>query len=74
LILLYFVAMVSTGLIGYGCGLEEVRNFFVTVVASVLIAAVIIVIIDLDRPRHGLIRVSQKRLVELRDSLKVGQP
>ena len=74
LILLYFVAMVATGLIGYGCGLGEVRNFFVTVVASVLIAAVIIVIIDLDRPLRGLIQVGQKRMVELRDSLKVGQP
>ena len=50
------------------------RNFFVTMVASVLISAVIIVIIDLDRPRHGLIQVGQKRMVELRDSLKVGQP
>jgi hypothetical protein len=70
LILLYFVALVATGLIGYGCGLGEVRNFFVTVVASVLIAAVIMVIIDLDRPRRGLIRVSQQRLVELRDSLE----
>jgi hypothetical protein len=70
LILLYFVALVATGLIGYGCGLGEVRNFFVTVVASVLIAAVIMVIIDLDRPRRGLIRGSQQRLVELRDSLE----
>jgi hypothetical protein len=69
LILLFFVAMVATALIGYGCGLGEVRNFFVTLVASVLIAAVIFVIIDLDRPRRGLIRVSQDRLVELRDSM-----
>ena len=74
LILLYFVAMVATGLIGYGCGLGEVRNLFVTLVASVLIAAVIMVIIDLDRPRRGLIRVSQQRLVELRDSLEGKEP
>ncbi len=69
LILLYFVAVTATGLIGYGCGLGGVRNFFVTVVSSVLIAAVIIVIIDLDRPRRGLIQISEQRLVELRDSL-----
>ena len=74
LILLFFVAMVSTTLIGYGCGLGEVRNLFVTMVASVLIAAVIFVIIDLDRPRRGLIRVSHERLVELRDSLEGKQP
>ena len=70
LFLLYFVALVATGLIGYGCGLGGVRNFFVTVVSSILIAAVIIVIIDLDRPVHGLIQVSQQRMLELRHSLK----
>jgi hypothetical protein len=74
LILLYFVAMVANALIGYGCGLGEVRNLFVTLVASVLIAVVIFVIIDLDRPRRGLIRVSQDRMVELRDSLEGKQP
>jgi hypothetical protein len=70
LFLLYFVALVATGLIGYGCGLGGVRNLFVTAVSSVLIAAVILVIIDLDRPRHGLIQVSQQRMLELRHSLE----
>jgi hypothetical protein len=74
LILLYFVSIVGTGMIGYGCGLGKVRNFFVTVVSSILIAAVIVVIIDLDRPRRGLIRVSQQRMVELRDTLEKKQP
>jgi hypothetical protein len=70
LVLLYFVALMATGLIGYGCGLSGLRNFFVTVISSILIAAVIMVIIDLDRPRRGLIRVSQQRMIDLRDSLK----
>jgi hypothetical protein len=61
---------VATGLIGYGCGLGGVRNFFVTVVSSILIAAVILVIIDLDHPIHGLIQVSQQRMLELRNSLE----
>jgi len=70
LFLLYFVALVATALIGYSCGLGGVRNFFVTVVSSILIAAVIIVIIDLDRPLHGLIQVSQQRMLELRKSME----
>lgn len=69
LMLLYFVAIVVSGVIGYGCGLGGFRNFFVTTMASILIASVILVIVDLDRPRRGLIRVSQTRMVELRDSL-----
>lgn len=68
-ILLYFVAIMTTGLIGFGCGLGGRRNFVVTLVASILIAAVILVIIDLDRPRRGLIKVSQQRMVDLRNSL-----
>jgi hypothetical protein len=70
LVLLYFVAVMATGLIGYGCGLSGLRNFFVTIISSILIAAVIMVIIDLDRPSRGLIRVSQQRMIDLRDSLK----
>jgi flagellar basal body-associated protein FliL len=70
LVLLYFVAVMATGLIGYGCGLSGLRNFFVTIISSILIAAVIMVIIDLDRPIRGLIRVSQQRMIDLRDNLK----
>ncbi len=67
--LLFFIAIIATGLIGYGCGVGGRRNFFVTLATSLLIAAVILVILDLDRPRRGLIKVSQQRLVELQDSL-----
>jgi hypothetical protein len=70
LVLLFFVAFMATGLIGYGCGLSGLRNFFVTIISSILIAAVILVIIDLDRPSRGLIRVSQQRMIDLHDSLK----
>jgi hypothetical protein len=69
IVLLYFVAIMAIGLIGYGCGLGGQRNFFVTLMASILIAAVIMVIIDLDRPRRGLIKVSQQRMLDLKDSL-----
>lgn len=70
LVLLYFVALIATGLIGYGCGLTGRRNFKVTTVVSVLIVAVILVIIDLDRPQRGLIRVGLDRMVELHQSLE----
>jgi hypothetical protein len=70
LVLLYFVALVAIGLIGYGNGLAGRRNFMVTMVASLLIAAVILVIIDLDRPQRGLIRVGLGRMVELHHSLE----
>jgi hypothetical protein len=70
LVLLYSVALVANGLIGYGCGLGERRNFFVTLMAAMLIAVVILVIVDLDRPRRGLIRVGQERMLDLHHSLE----
>ncbi len=70
LLLLYFVGVVAMGLIGYGCGLGERRSFLVTTMAATLIAVVMMVIIDLDRPRRGLIKVSQQRLLDLKGSLK----
>ena len=39
------------------------------IISSILIAAVILVIIDLGRPRMGLIKVSQQRMIDLRDGL-----
>ena len=70
LVLLYSVALAANGLIGYGCGLGGRRNFYVTLTASMLIAFVILVIVDLDRPRRGLIRVGQERMLDLHNSLE----
>lgn len=69
IILLYFIAVAAFGLMGYSSGAGGRRNFFTTLIASISIAAVILVIIDLDRPYRGLIRVSQKQMIELRESL-----
>jgi hypothetical protein len=69
IILLYFIAITAFGLMGYSSGGGGRRNFFTAVIASISIAAVIIAIIDLDRPRRGLIKVSQKQMIELRNSL-----
>ncbi|MGA7576920.1 MAG: hypothetical protein ACLQUW_03895 [Desulfobaccales bacterium] len=70
LMLLYFIAVMGNALIGYGCGLSGVRNFFLTIISSVLIAAVIMVIIDFDRPTHGYITVSMQPTIDLQNSLK----
>ena len=47
----------------------ELRNLLPTLVSVILIASVILLIIDLDRPRRGLIKVSQ-RMADFQDSLK----
>jgi hypothetical protein len=69
-VLLIIVATLSLGLVGYGAGIGRDRNLLPTVISVILIASVILLIMDLDRPRRGLIKVSQQSMVHLPDSLK----
>jgi hypothetical protein len=69
-VLLLIVATLSLGLVGYGAGMGRDRNLLPTVISVILIASVILLIMDLDRPRRGLIKVSQQSMVHLQESLK----
>ena len=69
-ILLLIVATLSLGLVGYGAGMGRDRNLLPAVISIILIASVILLIMDLDRPRRGLIKVSQQSMVDLQNSLK----
>lgn len=69
---LYLLALAAIGaavVMGYGCGVHSRRNGLATTVYAVLICLAILVIVDLDRPVHGLIRVSQRSLERLREHL-----
>ena len=67
--LLFFVGAVSMLLVGLG-GVGNRRHLAFTASVSILICLVILVIIDLDRPRRGLIEVSQDTMIALRNSLE----
>jgi len=64
------VTILTMGLLGYGCGLGNHRNIGATATVCLLISLVILTIMDLDRPRRGLITISQKPMLELRDSMR----
>jgi hypothetical protein len=67
---LLFATFLMTGVIvGYASGLHGHRASFVTHVMVALIVLLVFIIIDLDRPRRGLIQVSQTSMLELRDTL-----
>jgi hypothetical protein len=74
LLLLLIIALVALAALGYGCGLDGCRHFLSTTMMSVLIVLVITVTIDLDRPRRGLIHVSQASMVHLREDLHKSAP
>lgn len=72
--LLFGVAAVALGFIGHGCGLSGTRRIASTTIVSALVVLVIAVIIDLDRPRRGLIKVSQDSMVKLKATLNRTAP
>jgi len=62
---------VLSGLIvGYAAGAGGRRPSWVTFGMVALMAVLVYVILDLDRPRRGLIRVSETNLLDLQASIK----
>ena len=68
--LLFAVALVALSFIAYGYGLTGRPRHGATVIFSLLIGVVLTIIIDLDRPRRGLIRVSEDGMVRLQETLE----
>jgi len=61
------VGLLSAMLVGYAFGMYGRRQIFSMSVLSLAITLVLAVIIDLDRPRTGFIRVSQQPMLDLQD-------
>jgi len=69
---LLFGTFITTGaVVGYASGLGDQRSTFATYALVLLIILLVFVIIDLDRPRRGLIAVSQDSLLELQTVMNV---
>lgn len=70
--LLVVVSCGAMGFIGYGCGLAGRRRLSSTVLFSCLCVLVLLVVLDVDRPREGMIQVSQGSMLRLQESLRGG--
>jgi len=64
-----FVAMLAAALLGYGFGLVGKRQIVPILMLALSISAVLTVIVDLDRPWQGYIRVSQQPMIDLQKQL-----
>jgi hypothetical protein len=62
--LLVVVAMVATGFTGYYAGARGTHGRATTLIMALTIAVVIMLVIDLDRPQHGLILVPVQPLID----------
>lgn len=70
-LMLLFIAFISSGgIMGYSAGLSGKRMFTPIMLVSILITLIVFIIIDLDRPKRGFIKVDQSIMVELFDNVK----
>jgi hypothetical protein len=69
LVLIGFVAAAAFALVGYANGLSGARQMLVTVLSAFVVVAVLTLIVDLDRPIRGHLRIGQQTLLRLRDSM-----
>ncbi len=67
--LLFSTFIFSGAVVGYAAGLAGHRASFATYMMVALIVLVVFMIIDLDRPRRGFIRVNQASLLDLQQAI-----
>lgn len=68
LFLLFIVFIIGGAFMGYTSGLGMKRAYIPTIMFNILIVLVVFIILDLDRPKRGLIMVKQDSLIELKSS------
>lgn len=68
--LLMLVATLTLGVSGFSSGLRGMRLSGLRAILVLLTTATLIVIVDLDRPRRGFIRVSEVGMVRLKSEIQ----
>jgi len=64
--LMFIVFIMSGAMIGYGSGLGQRRTNLPSALLSFMICLVVFIIIDLDRPMRGIVKVDQHSLERLK--------
>ena len=68
--LLFGVSILSMVMTGYVCVSGKRHHLALVMAMGVMFAIVILVIMDLDRPRRGIVLVSQESMIRLRASIE----
>jgi hypothetical protein len=71
---IFAVCLATLAVMGFASGLAGARSVTAVVVISLVVAAVVFIILDFDRPYRGVVRVGQQSLLELKDSMGQGLP
>jgi uncharacterized membrane protein (DUF485 family) len=70
IIMLLAVAVVAMVFIGYQVGLLETRLREASLIMAVTVGVVIAMVVDLDQPSRGLIKVSPQALVDVMQGIR----
>jgi Protein of unknown function (DUF4239) len=70
LLLLYATFLMAGGIVGFSSGIAGHRPSLVSYLMVALIVVLVFIILDLDRPRRGLIQVSQASMVALQTAIR----
>jgi hypothetical protein len=70
-IVLYLLAILAMAAVGYQEGLTNTRRSLAALTLVLAFSLVLILIVDLDRPGEGMLRVSQQSMIDLRNSMSV---
>jgi hypothetical protein len=73
-LVLYAITVLGMGAMGYQAGLTGTSRPLAAPVLALAFSAVILLIADLDRPREGLLKVSQQPMVDLQNSMRERSP
>jgi hypothetical protein len=74
LVLLLSGSLLSLVMVGYFAGLNRRRSPLATTVLVVFLGAVFTLVVDLDRPRDGFLKVSQQPLIDLQEQVGAVPP
>jgi len=66
---MFATIVLTAATLGYASGIAGHRVTLAAFVLLILIAMVVFLIVDLDRPRRGVIQVSHESLVSLQQSI-----
>jgi hypothetical protein len=69
LFLLFGLTALSVGMVGHRAGVLGKHSLVTAVLLVLTLCAVLTLVVDLDRPRDGLLQVSQRPLLELQQQL-----
>ena len=68
-LMLFGITLIGIGFAGYANSLETKRTRVLVYLVGVMVAAVIVLILDLDRPSAGFIEVSQQPMVDTANAI-----